>query len=262
MGLFRSLIIGLLILAIPVALITTNIRFAASEHRVYDYSVRQYDAASTSGISQTELLRANSELVRYFKADDPGPLRIEVQDHSGQLVPLFNARETAHLADVRDLFQALFTLQIVAVAAVLTLAVTMLVLWPVRALAAAAFYGSLLTFGVVGLTGLVAVTGGFDAGWTHLHSLVFSNDLWRLNPASDHLIQMFPEAFWREISVLIGAFTLLQALLISGAAAAYLILSRPKEAAAAPPEARPSLPRPQLPTHPRIAPPDPRRYVH
>ncbi len=259
MGLFRSLTIGLFILAIPVALITTNVRFAASEQRVYDYSVRQYDAASASGIPQADLLRADGELVRYFKAGDPGPLRIEVQNNSGQRVPLFNARETAHLADVRDLFQLLFTVQTIAVAAVLTLAVLMLVLWPVRALAAAALYGALLTFGLVGLTGLVAATGGFDAAWDRFHTILFSNDFWRLNPASDHLIQMFPEAFWRDISLLIGAFTLLQALIISGAAAAYLILSRPKEAAAAPPEPRPSLPRPQLP---RIAPPDPRRYVH
>jgi len=259
LGLFRSLIIGLLILAIPVALITTNIRFAASEHRVYDYSVRQYDAASASGVPQAELLRANQELENYFKAGDPGPLRIEVQNNSGQLVPLFNARETAHLADVRDLFRALFTAQTIAVAVLLTVAVLMLVLWPVRALAAAALYGSLLTLGVVGLTGLVAATGGFDAAWSRFHFLAFSNDLWQLNPASDHLIQMFPEAFWRDISVLIGAFTLLQALIISGVAAAYLILSRPKEAAISPPEPRPSLPRPQFP---RIAPPDPRRYVH
>ena len=259
MGLFRSLIIGLFILAIPVALITTTVRFAASEHRVYDYSVRQYDAASVSGIPQAELLRANRELVGYFKGGDPGPLRIEVQDDSGQRVSLFNARETAHMGDVRDLFQALFTVQAIAVAAALTLAVLMLVLWPVRALAAAALYGSLLTMGVVGFTGLVAVTGGFEAAWDQFHFLAFSNDLWRLNPASDHLIQMFPEAFWRDISVLIGAFTLLQALIISGAATAYLILSRSKEAATAPPEPRASLPRPQLP---RIAPPDPRRYVH
>ena len=94
---------------------------------------------------------------------------------------LFNARETAHLADVRDLFRALFTIQAVAIAAVLTLAVVMLVRWPVRALAAAALSGSLLTVGLIGLAGIVALTG-FDAAWNQFHFLAFSNDFWAAEP--------------------------------------------------------------------------------
>ncbi len=262
MGLFRSLTIGLFILAIPIALITTNVRFAASEHRVYDYAIREYDAASVSGIPQEELLRANRELVRYFQAADPGPLRIEVHDRAGRTVSLFNARETAHLADVRDLFRAVFTLQIIGVAAVLTLAVLMLAWWPVRALAAAALYGSFLSMGAVGLTGFVALTGGFDAAWTQFHFLAFTNDLWRLNPATDHLIQMFPEPFWRDISVLIGAFTLLEALLILAAAVIYLSASRPQATAKVAPTPRPSLPRPPAPRPRPVPPAQPRHFIH
>src|SRR3989304_8668860 len=112
-GLFRSLAIALFILALPVALIATNVRFAASEHRVYDYSVRRYDAASVSGIPQDELLRANRELVRYLTVDEPGPLSIEVRDSRGQTGSLFNARETVHMADVRALFQAVFRAQVI-----------------------------------------------------------------------------------------------------------------------------------------------------
>ncbi|MEE8369977.1 MAG: TIGR01906 family membrane protein [Dehalococcoidia bacterium] len=226
MGLVRSVIIGLIFLAIPVALITTNIRLAASEQGVYDYSVREYGAAAVSGIPESELLRANGELLAYFEADSPGPLRIEVRDEAGQTGSLFNARETAHLADVRDLFRAVFTVQSVAVAAVLTLAVVMLALWPARALAAAALYGSLLTVGIIGVTGMVALTG-FDAAWSQFHFLAFSNDFWRLNPFTDHLIQMYPESFWRDITLLIGGATVLESLLIAGAAGGYLRLRRP-----------------------------------
>ncbi len=165
------------------------------------------------------------------------------------------------MADVRDLVQTLFTAQALAVAAVITLAVVVLVLWPPRALAAVALYGSLLTAGVLGLTALVAVSG-FDSAWTQFHVIAFSNDLWALNPARDHLIQMFPEAFWRDITMLIGTATMLEAVLISGVSVAYLILSRPKEEAGALAEARPALPHPQIETRPRIAPPNPKHYVH
>ena len=40
LGLFRSIAFALLVVALPLTLVATNIRFAASEVRVYDYSVR------------------------------------------------------------------------------------------------------------------------------------------------------------------------------------------------------------------------------
>ncbi len=113
-------------LALPVALVATNIRFVASEVRVYDYSVREYIAAAVSRIQESELLRANRELVSYFTADDPGPLHIVVTNTNGEEGTLFNDRETAHLADVRDLFRGLFTVQVLALALTLTLAVVLI----------------------------------------------------------------------------------------------------------------------------------------
>jgi len=235
------------VLALPLALITTNIRAALSEHRVYDYSVQRYGAEAISGIPEGELLRANRALIAYFQDDDPGPLRIEVRDRAGRAVPLFNARETAHLADVRELVRSLFTAQVIAVAVVLSLAVVMLAWWPLRAAAAAALYGALFTVGLVGLVGLMALLGGFNSAWTQFHFLAFTNDLWRLDPASDHLIQMFPEPFWQDASLLVGAATVVEALLVAGTSAIYLFTTRAEIAAKAPVTPRPTLPRPPRP---------------
>lgn len=260
MGLFRSIAVGLLVLAIPVALIATNVRFAASEPRVYDYSVREYAAADVSGIPQPELLRANRELVRYFKSDDGLPLSITVKNSGGREVSLFNARETAHLADVRDLFRRVFTVQQIAVAAVLSLAVLVMVSAGVRALAGALLYGSLLTVGLIGLTGVLAAAA-FDDAWTRFHLFAFANDLWRLNPATDRLIQMFPEGFWMDITLLIGAFTALEALVLASISGAYLYSTRLglalERAAVGPPRPLP----PPVPS-PRVPPPRPRHLAH
>lgn len=258
MGLFRVLVIILFILAIPVALITTNIRVAISEKAVYDYSVRNYDAAAVSGIPEAELLRANGEIQHYLTADDPGPLAVKVTNSRSVTEPLFSARETAHMADVRDLVQTLFTVQVFTVAAVLTLAVIMLVMWPMRALAMASLCGALLTGGILGVAGLV-VASGFDSAWSEFHVLAFSNDFWQLDPDTDHLIQMFPEAFWQEITALIVLATLLEALLIAGAGAVYLLLSRPRE------PVRLALPAPDVAgaaghARPKLVTPRPRHY--
>ncbi len=255
----RSLLISAFILAVPVALITTNIRAAVSEQAVYDYSVRNYGAAEASGIPESELLRANAELRHYLTDRDPGPLAIRVRDNGGEIVPLFNARETAHMSDVRDLVRAVFRIQVLAVALVLTLAVVMLALWPPRALAAASLYGALLTAGIIGVAGFLAVTG-FDAAWTRFHTLFFSNDLWRLDPSSDHLIQMFPEPFWQRITVILGGATLGEALMIAAASGAYLYLSRPRMAEAMAPVLEPGAAGESLAARPGRA--ERRRFVH
>lgn len=262
LGLFRFLAVALFIGAVPVALIATNIRFAASEPRVYDYSVRRFDAASLSGIPEPELIRANRELARYLRGDREGPLRVLVRDEQGRELSLFNARETAHLADVRDLFRLVFTVQQVAVAVALAAAVLVMVLLSLRALAAAALAAAALTVGLLLLVGLGALLG-FEELWTRFHLLAFTNDLWLLNPARDHLIQMFPEPFWREITLALGALTLLEAMLLGGIAALYLFLTRRQAAVSLPAAPRLPLPRPPVPQpRPRISPPRPRHFIH
>ena len=249
----------MLVLAIPVTLVATNVRFAASEVRVYDYSVREHNAAAAARIPESELIRANRELVSYFTADHPGPLHIVVTNTNSEDEALFSARETAHLADVRDLFQRLFTVQLLAVALTLILAVALFVTSPLRLLARALLYGSLLTVALVGASGALAYLG-FDSAWRQFHVVAFTNDLWQLDPARDHLIQMFPHDFWFDMALLIGAFTLLEALVIGGAAAVYLYFAAPGEEGE---ERRPVMAeRRPLEPRPHIPPPRPRHLTH
>jgi integral membrane protein (TIGR01906 family) len=212
-----------------------------------------------SGIPEPELLRANGDVKEYLTAEQAGELAIKVQDDRGATVPLFSARETAHMADVRALVQMLFTVQIASVLAVLTLAV-MIVIWSPRALATAALCGALLTGVLLGTAGAVAASG-FDSAWTEFHVVAFSNDLWQLDPARDHLIQMYPEAFWLEITTLIVTATLLEAALIGGAGAGYLLLSRPQHVPLRTLLA-PEVAGPAGHSRPKLTTPHPRHYFH
>src|SRR6185503_1789790 len=51
-GAFRKLATLLFILAIPVALITTNLRFMVNEPRVYTYAIDQYDVVRLTGVDR------------------------------------------------------------------------------------------------------------------------------------------------------------------------------------------------------------------
>jgi integral membrane protein (TIGR01906 family) len=226
---FRSLATALFILAIPVALVTTNIRFVANEPRVYTYAVDQHDAVQTTGIERSELLRGGAELRRFFN-NDQETLLIRVQQN-GREVSLFNARETTHLEDVKDRFRLMNRVQEFSVLYALAY-VAAVVLWAKevspRALAMQVATGCAILLAAVAIIGAVGMAG-FDTAWEDFHQLLFSNDFWRLNPTTDHLIQMFPPAFWESIVFFIGLMTAAEAALMIIFALIYLGASRRAE---------------------------------
>lgn len=208
-------------------LFTSSVRYAAGELRLYHYAFDRYDAEARTGIARSELDRAARELVAYFKSDEP-VVSIRVQ-HNGREVSLFNQRETAHLADVKDLFQMTFRVQEVALAYVLLYVVAAFV-WArevsARSLSRLFLAGAGLTLAAIALVGLAALAS-FDALWEQFHVVIFPNDLWRLNPRTDHLIQMFPERFWLDATLLVTGLTALVAGLMAGVAGLYLWRTTP-----------------------------------
>jgi integral membrane protein (TIGR01906 family) len=145
-----------------------------------------------------------------------------------------------------------------SVALVLTIAVLLAALWPARVLAAGALYGALFTGALIGAAGLLGMTG-FDSAWSDFHGLAFSNDLWQLDPDTDHLIQMYPETFWFEATMGIGLAVMAQATLIALVSLGFLLISRERSR-----EKEVVRPVPALPGregHTRLAPPKPRHYV-
>ncbi|MDP2948101.1 MAG: TIGR01906 family membrane protein [Chloroflexota bacterium] len=215
------------LISIPLLLITTNVRWAASESRLYRYSFDTYDAEATTGIARSELDRGADELIAYFNNDEQ-TIRITVQQ-DGRPLSLFNDRETAHLADVKALFRTVFRLQEASLAFALVFVVGVFI-WareaPLRLLARMLLAASLLTLGLLTLFALLAQVG-FDELFLRFHFLAFTNDLWRLNPDTDHLIQMFPHDFWFDAAMLVAGLAALEAALLAALSAIYLRVRRP-----------------------------------
>ena len=220
----------LFIIALPIALITTNVRIAANEPRVYQYAADHYDTPQTTGIAREELLRASGELRDYFNNDEDSIfVRVE---KDGEPISLFNSRETAHLRDVKTLFHGSFRVQEATAVFVLAYVVTVFI-WAregsLRTLAREVVASGLVSLAAIGIVGGIAVAG-FDAAFERFHLIAFDNDFWKLDPDRDHLIQMFPEAFWRDLSLWIGIGTLAELAVLVAAAGAYLGLTRRRPA--------------------------------
>jgi integral membrane protein (TIGR01906 family) len=220
----RRLATVLFVLSIPLLLITSNVRWAANEPRLYEYSFDHYDAEARTGVARRELDFAARDLVRYFSDDRPTIQTLVTQD--GRPVPLYNERETSHLRDVKDLFRTVFRAQEASLTFVLAYVVGILV-WAseasLRLLARTVLGASLFTLALLGLAAVGALVG-FDDLWTRFHLLAFTNDLWKLDPDTDHLIQMFPEGFWLDATLLVAGLTAVEALALLAASTAYLRL--------------------------------------
>ena len=222
MGAFRFLAAFLFVLAVPVAIVTTNVRFLADEQRVYRYAVDEFGAVQTTGVSRDELLRAAAEIRAYFASgQDVLSIRVNQGDRE---ISLFNARETAHMKDVKDRFLALNRVQEFSLLYALGY-VAAVVLWArevsLRGLALRVAAGCLLMLVAIGAASAFAMSG-FDSAWTDFHRVLFSNEFWRLNPATDHLIQMFPPDFWESIVFFAGLLTAAEAALLLVGAGIYL----------------------------------------
>jgi integral membrane protein (TIGR01906 family) len=230
-GVFRTAATLLFILCIPVALVTTNIRFMANEPRVYRYAIDEFDAVATTGIERAELIRAGAEIRDYFN-NDQDTLLIEVSE-DGRETSLFNARETVHMQDVKDRFQLANRVQEFSTMYVLVY-IVVVVLWAreitPRELAVRVAGGSVLCLLALGVVGAVGMSG-FDQSWEDFHRLIFSNDFWLLNPATDHLIQIFPPDFWESIVFFVGMMVVAEADLLLLGAGLYLGASRHKQEA-------------------------------
>ena len=203
-------------------LITTNVRWAANEVRLYHYSFAKYDAEAATGISRSQLDAAADRLVRYFN-NDTETIRVLVQQDSRR-VPLFNERETSHLTDVKNLFRTVFRVQEASLAFALVFVVAVFI-WAadasLRVLARIILQASLLTLGLLALFAVLALVG-FDEIFLRFHLVAFTNDLWKLDPDTDHLIQMFPHDFWFDVTMLIAGLAALEAMLLASLSAIYL----------------------------------------
>ena len=217
------------VLALPILLFTTNIRFLASDTGYLEGGLRRHDAAENTGIALNELDYAVGAIVRYFE-DDEQTLRVLVFT-GGRETALFSEDETLHMEDVKGLMRTIFRANEVSLGFVLAY-VAGLVLWSGERSGRDLAKETLVAVGVgaaVGvLVGILALVG-FESAWERMHEIVFTNDLWLLDPRTDRLIQMFPETFWAEATFIVVGMALAEGVVLVGIAGGYLWFTRPPQ---------------------------------
>ena len=156
-------------------------------------------ADAWTGYSSPEVHRVTGSLLHDLVV---GPAAFDVTDDAGR--PVLEPRERAHLVDVRGVFGAAVAVLAAAIVIVVLAAVAgtrRLTTW--RAVRAGARG---LAVAVVAL-GLVAIVA-FDAAFELFHRLFFAGGTYTFDPRTDRLVQLFPDQFWSETTLALGAVLL------------------------------------------------------
>ncbi|WP_412710672.1 TIGR01906 family membrane protein [Clostridium sp. AF37-7] len=169
----------------------------------YENEYTRYQVADDVHMEMDDLLYVTDEMMAYLRGsrDD---LNIDtVVD--GTPREFFNAREKAHMADVRNLFLGGLALRrlclFLAVASVALLALFKV---PLKHLLPRMLCAGTVLF--LGVTALLAgiISTDFTKYFIIFHKIFFTNDLWQLDPRTDLLINIVPEPFFMDTAARIG----------------------------------------------------------
>jgi integral membrane protein (TIGR01906 family) len=195
-GALASLAIGLSAAVVVVAV--AILPFLAPPWVAFEQGRSQ--AAAWTGFTQ-EQLQAVTDSVLHDLVLGPPDFMAALP---GQTTPILKPSERAHMRDVRGVFAGFY---LVAIGGALILAAAFL-LSRGRA-ARARLWRRLARAGTV--IAVVTVVGGgigvlvFDQAFTLFHEVFFPEGNWQFDPRTDRLVQLFPDQFWSETTIAVGA---------------------------------------------------------
>ena len=185
------------------ALAVFCIQIFAFNGQFYADEYAKNDTASYVGVSSQDLNKATDVLLSYIQ-DNREDLDLTV-NMDGQQRQYYNAREKAHMVDVKNLYLSAVNF---AVYGSITAAVLFALCFAIQRKKAlkAVLLGIYNTSYVImaGFAILAAwAASDFDGFWTRFHLVFFRNDLWLLDPNTDLMIRMFQSGFFFDLVLLI-----------------------------------------------------------
>ena len=203
------------VIAIPLFLIIMNLRVVVNTPLLYSYGFDQYEIERVTGIDRDDLISAGRQIRDYFNNEERW-LNVHVPIRGGEPEPLYNTTELLHMWDVKVLIRTLYNVQLIVGLYILLFIPAGIAIAPrvfPRIFLRLIAWGAGLTLAIVFVTGLLSLTG-FSQTFYVFHVIAFTNDLWKLDPAHDYLIAMFPEGFFFDATMVLAAMTVIQGLWI------------------------------------------------
>lgn len=215
----------LLALCLATVVVFQSIATCCFDFPFYQQNFRNLGTAKHVDVSEDELETALKVLLDYLngKRDD---INLTVRLTSNQeTVEMYNEREIAHMVDVRALWQLLLKLKrvLIIVSVLIICGLFLPYLWQLkfyltnnklakmqtavamrkfsyfwRSMRRSACYSLLIIALFVGLIAWLA-SSDFSSFWWHFHELLFSNDLWQLDPNTSRMVNLVDGQFFDNL---------------------------------------------------------------
>lgn len=208
MNRIKPVISAIAFFLLSVAAILTIVDIACFNRGFYEKEYAKDETAARIGMSDEDLMKSTNTLLDYLQ-DKRDDIVVEVEV-SGDMREVFDERETAHMVDVKALYQgAVLVRNVTAITGFVLLGMVLVFSGSERLsiMKTGFVYGVGL---VITLIAAIAVYAVFDftAFWTNFHQIFFDNDLWLLDPNTSIMINMFPEIFFSDLVIRIIGYTI------------------------------------------------------
>ena len=192
------------ILWVPVTL-CISLEIITFSDWVYEYNWTRNQISQNTGIKIEQLNQVSDQIKDYFR-DDQVKLEVLLQQPGKEVLNLFNQKEIDHMVDVKNLIKTTILFERTG----LILLIIFFVFYLFRE-GYISFYENLkrimlVSFLIWSILLFLIVFGmivDFNYTFTLFHKIMFTNDLWILDPNSDFLIMIYPQRFFLEISAAI-----------------------------------------------------------
>jgi integral membrane protein (TIGR01906 family) len=166
-------------------------------------------------LSSTELDKSASQLIAYFNNPHRALLDINVTYNAGVTAHLYDQADILHMKDVKGVIWLDYILLLSTL-----IYSTIYIFVNVncnkrngrRDLALGAEWGGGLTLALLSFLSVFVVTS-FDSFFITFHEIFFPQGNWQF-PFGDHMITLFPDGFWSNVTMLVGLVTLLLAIIV------------------------------------------------
>lgn len=207
------------VLVLMLHCVTAVIRDVGLDAELYYELQMREDVPTAAGISEEDLMRLDKRLALSLHAGEVDRLQTEWVDGEelpltvvvhGVEQPAFNEREILHMQDCCRLFSLLEDVRWACFGVAFVLLAVMCAIYVLlddlkkMVLDRRAFW---LASGIILVP--IAVLGmwaaiDFDSAFTFFHKLLFTNDLWLLDPRTDLLINICPQSMFMRMGLRIA----------------------------------------------------------
>lgn len=188
-------------LVLIMVIFLTVIEYRAFDLDFFEKEYQKLNNAQVIGISEQELMQTTKGLLAYIKGErDDLSIQANIK---GQDRQVFNQKEIDHMVDVRLLYLTSNQYRNFGILVLLCLLLGVRLLTHQKYLhywSGGFLAGGGALIGVLIVLALI-ISRDFRWFWDNFHLIIFTNDLWMLNPETDILIQMVPEQFFLDLVV-------------------------------------------------------------